>query len=215
MEWIAQFVELVLHLDEHLVALVRDYGVWTYGILCLIIFCETGLVVTPFLPGDSLLFAVGAVAATGALDPQTVCLLLALAAITGDNVNYAIGHYLGPVVFQSERSRLLNRKHLERTHRFYAKYGAKTIIFARYVPIVRTFAPFVAGVGRMAYLRFLTYSVAGGATWITLLVSAGYFFGNIPVVKNNFSLVILAIIAISVMPALIEFWRSRSQPDPA
>jgi membrane-associated protein len=215
MEWIRHFVDLVLHLDQHLVALVREYGAWTYGILCTIIFCETGLVVTPFLPGDSLLFAVGAVAATGALDPQTVCLLLALAAITGDNVNYAAGYWIGPVVFRREDSRLLNRQHLERTRRFYAKYGAKTIIFARYVPIVRTFAPFVAGVGRMSYAKFLIYSVAGGATWIVLLVSAGYFFGNIPVVKDNFSLVILAIIAISVLPAVIEYWRARSEPNPA
>ena len=212
MEWIAQFVEFVLHLDQHLVALVHDYGAWTYAILCLIIFCETGLVVTPFLPGDSLLFAVGAVAATGALDPQTVCLLLALAAITGDNVNYAAGYWIGPVVFSREDSWLLNKQHLVRTHRFYEKYGAKAIIFARYVPIVRTFAPFVAGIGRMRYLRFLTYSVAGGATWIVLLVSAGYFFGNIPIVKNNFAIVILAIIAISVMPMVIEYWRSRSEP---
>ncbi|SRR5258706_2432308 len=215
MEWLRSFVELVLHLDQHLVALVRDYGAWTYGILCLIIFCETGLVVTPFLPGDSLLFAVGAVAATGALDPETACLLLALAAIAGDNVNYAAGYWIGPVVFSREDSRLLNKRHLVRTHRFYEKYGAKAIIFARYVPIVRTFAPFVAGVGRMAYLRFLGYSVAGGATWIVLLVSAGYFFGNIPVVKENFSLVILAIIAISLLPAVIEYWRSRHAPETA
>jgi membrane-associated protein len=215
MEWIQHLLEFALHLDEHLIELVRNYGNWTYAILCLIVFCETGLVVTPFLPGDSLLFAVGAVAATGALDPQTAGLLLALATIAGDNVNYAAGYWLGPVVFQSERSRLLNREHLERTHRFYEKYGAKTIIFARYVPIVRTFAPFVAGVGRMSYAKFLAYSVAGGVTWIVLLVSAGYFFGNIPIVKDNFSLVILAIIAISVLPAVIEYWRTRSEPEVA
>ena len=213
MEWIQVFVEFVLHLDQHLDALVRDYGAWTYAILCLIVFCETGLVVTPFLPGDSLLFAVGTIAARGALDPQTVCLLLALAVISGDNLNYGVGYWLGPVVFHREDSRLLNKRHLERTHRFYEKYGAKAIIFARYVPIVRTFAPFVAGIGRMAYPRFLLYSVAGGVTWIVLLVSAGYFFGNIPIVKNNFSIVILAIIAISIMPAVIEYWRSRSEPD--
>src|SRR5262249_15260100 len=154
--------------------LVHDYGTWTYAILCGIVFCETGLVVTPFLPGDSLLFAVGAVAATGALDPQTAGVLLAIAVICGDNVNYGVGYWVGPVVFSSEDSRLLNKQHLERTHRFYQKYGTKTIILARYVPIVRTFAPFVAGVGRMPYLRFLLYSVAGGVTWIALLVSAGY-----------------------------------------
>src|SRR5262245_38249848 len=215
MELIQHLIEIVLHLDEHLIELVRRDGAWTYAILCLIVFCETGLVVTPFLPADSLLFAVGAVAATGGLDPQTASLLLALACISGDNVNYWLGHWVGPVVFRREDSRLLNKQHLERTHRFYEKYGAKAIIFARYVPIVRTFAPFVAGIGRMAYPRFLLYSVAGGATWIALLVSAGYFFGTIPIVKNNFSLVILAIIAISVMPAVIEFWRARSHPEPA
>jgi membrane-associated protein len=215
MEWIRNFVELVLHLDDHLVALVGNYGTWTYAILCAIVFCETGLVVTPFLPGDSLLFAVGAVSATGALDPQTAGLLLALAVICGDNVNYWAGYWIGPVVFSREDSRLLNKQHLERTHRFYEKYGTKAIILARYVPIVRTFAPFVAGVGRMAYPRFLLYSVVGGATWIALLVSAGYFFGTIPIVKKNFSIVILAIIAISVMPMVIEYWRSRSQPETA
>jgi len=215
MEWIQQFIELVLHLDAHLVALVHDYGTWAYGILFAIIFCETGLVVTPFLPGDSLLFAAGAVAATGALDPVTLAALLIFAAILGDNVNYWIGHWVGPVVFSREDSRLLNKKHLDRTRRFYDKYGVKTIILARFVPIVRTFAPFVAGIGRMRYPRFLGYDVGGGILWITTFVGAGYFFGNIPVVKDNFSLVILAIIAISVMPAAIEFWRARSEPEAA
>ncbi len=213
MEWIQQFIELVLHLDQHLVALVHDYGMWAYGILFTIIFCETGLVVTPFLPGDSLLFAAGAVAATGALDPVTLAALLIFAAILGDNVNYWIGHWVGPVVFSREDSRVLNKKHLDRTQRFYEKYGAKTIILARYVPIVRTFAPFVAGIGRMRYPRFLGYDVGGGILWITTFVSAGYFFGNIPLVKDNFSLVILAIIGISVMPAVIEYWRARSEPE--
>jgi membrane-associated protein len=215
MEWLLSFVDVVLHLGAHIEALVRDYGAWTYAILFLIIFCETGLVVTPFLPGDSLLFAVGAVAATGALDPFTVCALLSVAAILGDTVNYAAGHWIGPVVFHREDSRWLNRQHLERTHRFYEKYGGKTIIFARFIPIIRTFAPFVAGIGRMTYTRFLTFNVVGGVVWIVAFVSAGLWFGNIPVVKENFSLVILAIIAISVMPAVIEFWRARSEPDPA
>jgi membrane-associated protein len=215
METIQHLLAFVLHLDEHLIELVRNYGVWTYAILALIVFCETGLVVTPFLPGDSLLFAVGAVAATGALDAQTAAVLLAIAVICGDNVNYAAGYWIGPVVFSGERSRLLNKQHLVRTHRFYEKYGAKAILFARYVPIVRTFAPFVAGVGRMAYPRFLIYSVVGGITWIALFVSAGYFFGNIPIVKQNFSIVILAIIVISVMPAVIEYWRARSAAEPA
>src|SRR2546427_2892397 len=149
MEWFRQFLELVLHLDQHLIAIVRDYGTWTYGILFAIIFCETGLVVTPFLPGDSLLFAAGAVAATGALDPQTLAVLLICAAVIGDNVNYWIGHGVGPVVFSREDSRLLNKQHLERTRRFYEKYGVKTIILARFAPILRTFAPFIAGIGRM------------------------------------------------------------------
>jgi membrane-associated protein len=214
-EFLVQFVDFVLHLGAHIEALVRDYGAWTYAILFLIIFCETGLVVTPFLPGDSLLFAVGAVAATGALDPIAVCALLSIAAILGDTVNYAVGHWVGPVVFHREDSRWLNKQHLERTHRFYEKYGGKTIIFARFVPIIRTFAPFVAGIGSMNYPKFLAYNAIGGVVWIVSFVSAGLWFGNIPVVKENFSLVILAIIAISVMPAVIEFWRARSEPDPA
>ncbi len=215
MEWIQPFIDLVLHLDEHLVALVRDYGAWTYGILFLIIFCETGLIVTPILPGDSLLFAVGAVAATGALDPVALCALLAFAAILGDTVNYAAGYWIGPRVFHREDSWLLNKQHLERTHRFYEKYGGKTIIIARFIPIIRTFAPFVAGIGRMTYAHFLVYNVVGGIVWILAFVCAGYFFGNIPVVKDNFSLVILAIIVISVMPAVIEYWRARSAPEAA
>jgi membrane-associated protein len=215
MEWLLQLVDFVLHLGAHIEALVRDYGAWTYAILFLIIFCETGLVVTPFLPGDSLLFAVGAVAATGALDPVTVCVLLSVAAILGDTVNYAAGYWIGPRVFSREDSWLLNKQHLERTHRFYEKYGGKTIIIARFVPIIRTFAPFVAGIGRMTYARFLAYNVIGGMVWIVAFVYAGYFFGNIPIVKDNFSLVILAIIVISVMPAVIEFWRARSQPEAA
>ena len=213
MEWVQQLLDFVIHLDRHLVALVTDYGAWTYAILFLIIFCETGLVVTPFLPGDSLLFAVGAVAATGALDPLSLCALLAVAAILGDTVNYAAGYWIGPIVFHREDSRLLNKQHLERTHRFYEKYGAKTIIIARFIPIIRTFAPFVAGIGRMTYARFLVYNVVGGAVWIIAFVYAGYFFGNIPLVKENFSLVILAIIVVSILPGVIEYWRHRSEPE--
>jgi membrane-associated protein len=215
MEWIQQFIDIVLHLGDHLDALVRDYGAWTYGILFAIIFCETGLVVTPILPGDSLLFAVGAVSANGALDPLVVSLLLSVAAILGDTVNYAAGYWIGPRVFHREDSWLLNKQHLERTHRFYEKYGGKTIIFARFIPIIRTFAPFVAGIGQMTYSRFLSYNVIGGVIWIFAFVYAGYFFGNIPIVKDNFSLVILAIIIISVMPGVIEFWRARSEPETA
>ena len=209
MELIEKLIDLVLHLDQHLVELVTQYGSWTYGILFLIIFCETGLVVTPFLPGDSLLFAVGALSATGALDVSSVVILLTAAAIIGDNVNYWIGYTIGPRVFQGESSRFFNRKHLERTHRFYEKYGGKTVILARFIPIVRTFAPFVAGIGRMTYGRFLLYDVPGGVAWISIFVYAGYFFGNIPMVKRNFTLVVFAIIFISLLPAVIEYVQHR------
>jgi membrane-associated protein len=209
MDLIKRLIDLIVHLDQHLVELVSHYGSWTYAILFVIIFCETGLVVTPFLPGDSLLFAVGALSATGALDPLVLVVLLSIAAIGGDTVNYWVGHKIGPRVFQKESSLFLNKKHLERTHEFYEKYGGKTIIFARFIPIVRTFAPFVAGIGSMTYGRFLLYNVVGGVVWITIFVYAGYFFGNIPVVKQNFTLVILAIIVISVAPAVIEYLRHR------
>ena len=195
MEWIQQFIDFVLHLDEHLDALVRDYGAWTYAILFLIIFCETGLVVTPFLPGDSLLFAVGAVAATGALDPLTrlrAALRSRRSSATPSTTPRATGS--APSCSRARTRACSTSEHLERTHRFYEKYGGKTIIFARFIPIIRTFAPFVAGIGRMTYSRFLAYNVIGGVVWIAAFVSAGYFFGNIPVVKDNFSLVILAII---------------------
>jgi membrane-associated protein len=213
MELIEKLIDLVLHLDQHLVELVTQYGSWTYGILFLIIFCETGLVVTPFLPGDSLLFAVGALAATGALDVSSVVILLTAAAIIGDNVNYWIGYTIGPRVFQGESSRFFNRKHLERTHRFYEKYGGKTVILARFIPIVRTFAPFVAGIGRMTYGRFLLYDVPGGVAWISIFVYAGYFFGNIPIVKRNFTLVVLAIVFISLLPAVIEYVQHRRRKE--
>jgi membrane-associated protein len=202
-------VDVVLHLDRHLSEIIQQYGVWTYLILFLIVFCETGLVVTPFLPGDSLLFAVGTFAALRALDLGLVMLLLAAAAIVGDSVNYAIGARVGPRVFRQEGVRFLNRKHLERTHEFYERYGAKTIVIARFVPIVRTFAPFVAGIGLMSYPRFLFYNVAGALLWIVSLVMGGYLFGNIPVVRRNFSLVIFAIIVLSILPGIIEVWRHR------
>lgn len=212
MELLKQFIDLILHLDKHLVDLVNQYQSWTYAILFLIIFAETGLVVTPFLPGDSLLFAVGALASKGELNVSLVVVLLILAAVIGDSVNYWIGRSLGPRVFSSESSRWFNRRHLDRTHAFYEKYGGKTLIFARFMPIVRTFAPFVAGIGKMTYPKFLAYSVSGGILWISLLTYAGYFFGEIPIVKRNFSLVIVAVIAISLLPAVVEFlksWRSE------
>lgn len=209
MELLKNFLDLILHIDKHLVELVSQYQSWTYGILFLIIFCETGLVVMPLLPGDSLLFAVGAIASKGDLNVFLVVVLLSIAAILGDTVNYWIGKVVGPRVFSSESSRWLNRKHLERTHEFYEKYGGKTIIIARFMPIIRTFAPFVAGIGKMSYGKFLLYNVIGGILWIALFTYAGYFFGEIPIVKRNFTLVIFAIIIISVMPAVIEVLRAR------
>jgi membrane-associated protein len=206
---IGEFVEYVVHLDQHLAVLVTTYGTWTYAILCAILFAETGLVVTPFLPGDSLLFAVGAVASTGSLQIEQAFLLLAGAVILGDSTNYWIGRVVGPRIFRAETSRFFNRRHLLRTHQFYEKHGGKTVIIARFMPILRTFAPFVAGVGSMRYPRFLAFSVGGTLLWVGLFVHAGYYFGNIPWVKKNFSIVILAIILISLIPAVVEFLRHR------
>jgi membrane-associated protein len=207
-------IDFVIHLDRHLDWIIRSYGLWTYALLFLIIFCETGLVVTPFLPGDSLLFAVGTFAALGSLDLGWLIVLLSTAAIGGDTVNYWIGHATGPKVFARENSRFFNREHLERTHQFYQKYGGKTIILARFIPIIRTFAPFVAGIGSMTYPRFIVFNVAGGLLWIVSLLLAGYFFGNIPVVRQNFALVILAIVIISILPGVIEFLRQRRSEGP-
>ena len=215
MDLIWTLIDILLHLDRHLSEVIGQYGIWTYLILFLIVFCETGLVVTPFLPGDSLLFAVGTFAALGALDLGLVIALLSAAAILGDSVNYAIGAKIGPRVFRREGVRLLNRRHLERTHEFYERYGAKTIVIARFVPIVRTFAPFVAGIGQMRYTRFLFYNVAGALLWILSLVLGGYLFGNIPVVRRNFSLVIFAIIILSILPGIIEVWRQRGRAGTA
>jgi membrane-associated protein len=203
------FIDLLLNLDQHLGLLIRNYGVWTYGILFLVIFCETGLVVTPFLPGDSLLFAVGTFSAMGSLSIKGVILSLSVAAIAGDTVNYWMGHMTGPKVFNRDGSRLLNKRHLESAHLFYERHGGKAIIFARFIPIIRTFAPFVAGIGRMAYLRFFLFNVMGGVVWVILFVFSGYYFGNIPFIRNHFSLVILAIIVISLIPGAIEFLRKR------
>jgi membrane-associated protein len=208
MEWVKQFVDLFLHLDTHLSQVISQYGTWTYLILFLIVFCETGLVITPFLPGDSLLFAAGTFAALGDLDVRAMILLLVAAAILGDTVNYWVGAAIGPRAFQGNH-RFLKKEHLDRTHAFYEKHGGKTIILARFVPIIRTFAPFVAGVGAMSYGRFLTYNVAGAVLWVGLLVMVGFLFGNIPVVRENFTIVILAIVAISVMPIAVEGFRGR------
>ena len=209
MEFIKSLTDILLHLDVHLDLVIRNYGFWTYGILFLIIFLETGLVVTPFLPGDSLLFAAGTFAALGSLNVMWIIILLSIAAIAGDTANYWIGHATGPKVFTKEKSRLFNKKHLQRTQQFYEKYGGKTIIIARFVPIVRTFAPFVAGIGSMTYGRFIAYNVIGGVGWVLILALGGYFFGNIPVIKRNFSLAIGAIILLSILPAFIEFFCHR------
>ncbi len=203
------FIDIVLHLDQHLNVLIQNYGGWVYLILFLIIFCETGLVVTPFLPGDSLLFVVGTLAATGNLDVQLVLALLVTASFLGDNTNYWIGRVVGPKVFAKQESRLLNREYLNKAHAFYEKHGGKAIIFARFLPIIRTFAPFVAGIGRMAYQRFLAFSILGGISWIGFFVLGGYFFGNIPAVKQNLTLVMLAIIVISILPGMIKFLQHR------
>jgi membrane-associated protein len=208
MDLIRQFIDYFLHLDVHLSELIRDYGGWTYGILFAIIFCETGLVVTPFLPGDSLLFATGALAAGGAMNVGFLWVLLVVAAILGDSVNYAIGKAVGTRVFKPD-ARVLKTEYLRRTEEFYAKYGGKTIIIARFIPIVRTYAPFVAGACAMNYAKFITYNVIGGVVWITGFLFAGYFFGNIPAVKDNFGLVIIVIIVLSVLPGVFEYFKSR------
>jgi membrane-associated protein len=209
MEYVSHFIDLFLHLDKHLGELVKEYGTWTYLVLFVIVFCETGLVVTPILPGDSLLFAAGAIAALGSLNPHLLVVLLTIAAILGDAVNYQIGRYVGPAVFKRENSRFFKREHLEKTHAFYERYGGKTIIIARFVPIVRTFAPFIAGVGQMSYSRFAAYNVIGAILWVVIGVYAGYWFGGLEVVKNNFSLIIIAIVLISLLPAAFEVWRAR------
>lgn len=210
MDLIRTLVDFILHIDDHLNALAGEYGPWLYGILFLIVFCETGLVVTPFLPGDSLLFAAGALAATGPLNVHLLAVLLIAAAILGDTVNYSIGRRFGDRV---ARWRFVKPEYLDRTRDFYQKYGAKTIVLARFVPIVRTFAPFVAGMARMEYSTFLTYNVVGALLWVIGFLYAGYFFGNLPFVKENFGLVAIAIIVLSVMPMVVEYLRARRRPS--
>jgi membrane-associated protein len=214
MQLIQFLLDLFLHLDEHLGAAIAQFGAWTYLLLFLVIFMETGLVVTPFLPGDSLLFAAGALAAldNSPINVVVLFVILAVAAVLGDTVNYWIGHTIGPRVFR-EDVRFLKREYLDRTHAFYEKHGGKTIFLARFVPIIRTFAPFVAGVGQMSYGHFISYNIFGGIVWTALFIFTGYFFGNIPLVKENFSIVILAIVLISLAPAVIEYLRSRRKPQ--
>jgi len=213
MEVLANFdvINMFLHLDKTLEQVIRDYQAWVYLLLFAIIFCETGLVATPFLPGDSLLFAAGSLAAISGcvLEVQWLLLVLFAAAVMGDSTNYWIGRFVGPKIFSKENIWLLNKKHLEKTHAFYEKHGGKTVVIARFMPIIRTFAPFVAGIGRMFYLKFLSFSVLGTALWVGGFIMGGYFFGNIPFVKKNFTLVILVIIFISLLPGAIAFLREK------
>jgi membrane-associated protein len=215
MELVLWFWDLVVNLDHHLEAFVAQHGVWVYVLLFGIVFCETGLVVTPFLPGDSLLFVAGAVAAVGGMDIFAVMATLVAAALCGDNVNYWVGRWIGPKVFHYPRSRWFNPAHLQRAHDFYERHGGKTIIVARFVPIVRTYAPFVAGVGAMPYARYIGYCVAGALIWVVSLCSAGYLFGNIPVVKDNLTVVIIAIVLLSISPGLVAWAKSRGAPKVA
>ena len=211
MELITYYINIFLHLDHYLSSIIQQYGLWTHLILFCIIFCETGLVVTPFLPGDSLLFATGTFAARGTLELTVVLALLSVAAIAGDTINYWFGFLVGPKMLERKKIRWVKKEYLDRTHQFYEKYGGKTIILARFIPIIRTFAPFVAGIGTMAYSRFLLYNIMGGTFWVVAMTLLGFFFGNIPIVKKNFSFVIFVIIVISVLPAVIETFRQRRQ----
>ncbi len=208
MSFVSFLIDLFLHLDKHLSSVISQYGLWTYGLLFFVIFMETGFVVTPFLPGDSLIFAAGTFAALGSLNVWLLYLLLTLAAVGGDTVNYWIGHYLGERAYHIK---WIKKEYLDRTHAFFEKHGGKTIFLARFVPIVRTFAPFVAGIGRMSYSYFFSYNVFGGIIWVALFTFAGYFFGNIPFIRDHFSLVIIAIILISIMPMIIEAWKARGE----
>jgi len=209
LELLAQFLDIVLHLDRHLVSLVQEYGAWVYAILFAIIFCETGLVVTPILPGDSLLFVAGAVAATGEMNVHLLAALLIAAAILGNSVNYAIGRWLGKRFFTDRGSRFLNPRHLEKANAFYEEHGGKAIVISRFLPIVRTYVPFVAGLGGMHAGRYTVYNVVGGVAWVASLMYLGYFFGNIPWIKGNLTAIILGIIALSLAPLAIAFVRSR------
>ena len=209
MDLLLKAFEYIFHFDKHLSLIIQNFGAWTYLILFAIIFAETGFVVTPFLPGDSLLFATGAFSAVGALNVNYIFFILAAAAILGDTINYAIGKFFGHALIAAGNGRFVKKEYVDKTHRFFEKYGGRTIILARFVPIVRTFAPFVAGIGNMNYFRFLVYNVTGGIVWVALFIYGGFYFGNMPVVKENFTLVIFAIIILSILPAVIEVWRHR------
>ena len=215
MEFFSFIIDFILHIDQHLTELAAQYGVWIYGILFLIIFCETGLVVMPLLPGDSLLFAAGSIAAIGEMNIHLMVVLLIIAAILGDAVNFMVGKFFGEKLFANPNSKIFKQSHLQKTQQFYAKHGGKTIILARFIPIVRTFAPFVAGMGHMTYHHFLAYNVIGGVLWVTIFSYLGYFFGNLPIVKDNLSLVLIAIIVLSVLPGIVEIIRHKRAANKA
>ena len=215
MEFFSFIIDFILHIDQHLTELAAQYGAWIYGILFLIIFCETGLVVMPLLPGDSLLFAAGSIAAIGKMNIHLMVVLLIIAAILGDAVNFMIGKYFGEKLFANPNSKIFKQSHLQKTQQFYAKHGGKTIIMARFIPIVRTFAPFVAGMGNMNYGQFIRYNVIGAVLWVVLFSYAGYFFANIPVVKNNLGLVLGGIIVLSILPGVVEIIRAKRAAKPS
>jgi membrane-associated protein len=210
MSFLTQVIDFFLHLDKHLAQIISDYGGWSYAILFVTIFCETGLVVTPFLPGDSLLFAAGALAAAGAMNPHYLFLVLAIAGILGNTANYSIGHFVGPKVFTTN-SRFLKKEYLEKTHKFYEKHGGKAVIIGRFLPVFRTFVPFVAGIGAMTYARYTLYNIIGSTLWVGLFIYLGYFFGNLPFVQQHLSMVILALLIIPGFPAIVEYFRQRKQ----
>ncbi|MFZ5424622.1 MAG: DedA family protein [Patescibacteria group bacterium] len=213
MEYFQNAIDFILHLDTHLIELVNQYGTLTYGILFLIVFAETGLVVTPFLPGDSLLFAAGAIASLGSFNILGIILLLIIAAVLGDAANYWIGHTFGRKIVDNPKIKFINQEHIDKTEQFYKKHGAKTIMLARFVPIIRTFAPFVAGVGNMHYSKFITYNVTGGILWVTLFTLLGYFFGNLPIIQENFHYAVFAIIGLSFIPIAYEYYQHKKYPD--
>ena len=215
MEFFSFIIDFILHIDQHLTELAAQYGVWIYGILFLIIFCETGLVVMPLLPGDSLLFAAGSIAAIGKMNIHLMVVLLIIAAILGDAVNFMVGKFFGEKLFANPNSKIFKQSHLQKTQQFYAKHGGKTIILARFIPIVLTFAPFVAGMGHMTYHHFLAYNVIGGVLWVTIFSYLGYFFGNLPIVKDNLSLVLVAIIVLSILPGIVEIIRHKRAANKA
>lgn len=209
MHYLSEIIQLFLHIDKNILTVVGSYGAWTYLLMFIVIFCETGLVVTPFLPGDSLIFAMGAMISKTSLNLGYMFIILCIAAVLGDTVNYHIGRYIGPKVFEKEKIKFLKKENLTKTQTFYEKYGGKTIIMARFIPIIRTFAPFVAGIGKMSYRRFISYNAIGGISWVSLLLFVGYFFGNLPFISKNFTIIIYLIIIVSVIPAIFEFIRQK------